>query len=275
VPSEHTGAGDPARTLELLWRHAAAVAGPAEAGSGRAAGTGARAGRRGPRPGLTADAVVASAIALADSAGLDAVTMRQLATALGVAPMTLYTYVPGKAELLDLMLDTVYAALPLADSSGQPWRSRLAAVAEQNRALYTAHPWAAEISTARPPLGPGQLAKYEHELAALDGLGLDDVTMDAVLTFLLGFVQGWARAAADARALRGADARGSALDDERWWAANAPLLERVFDPARYPRAVRVGSAAGAAHGAAYSPGHAYEFGLARVLDGLGALLGQR
>ncbi|MDT7693325.1 MAG: hypothetical protein QOI75_2692 [Pseudonocardiales bacterium] len=281
MPSEHTGAGDPARTLELLWRHAAAVAGPAEAGAEPATGPGApagrrsgrRSGRRGPRPGLTVDAVVASAIALADSAGLDAVTMRQLATALGVAPMTLYTYVPGKAELLDLMLDTVYGELPLADSSGQPWRSRLAAVAEQNRALYTAHPWAAEISTARPPLGPGQLAKYEHELAALDGLGLDDVTMDAVLTYLLGFVQGWARAAADARALRGADALGSALDDERWWAANAPLLERVFDPARYPRAVRVGSAAGAAHGAAYSPDHAYGFGLARVLDGLGALLG--
>jgi AcrR family transcriptional regulator len=274
VSSEHTGAGDPARTLALLWRHAPADTDLAGAGSGRAAGPGARSGRRGPRPGLTVDAVVASAIALADSAGLDAVTMRQLATALGVAPMTLYTYVPGKAELLDLMLDTVYAGLPLADSSGQPWRSRLAAVAEQNRALYTAHPWAAEISTARPPLGPGQLAKYEHELAALDGLGLDDVTMDAVLTYLLGFVQGWARAAADARALRGADTRGSALDDERWWAANAPLLERVFDPARYPRAVRVGSAAGAAHGAAYSPDHAYEFGLARVLDGLGALLGR-
>ncbi|MDT7561257.1 MAG: hypothetical protein QOI68_5727 [Pseudonocardiales bacterium] len=278
MPSEHTGAGDPARTLELLWRHAAVVVGPADAGAEPAAGpvapAGRLSGRRGPRPGLTVDAVVVSAIALADSAGLDAVTMRQLATALGVAPMTLYTYVPGKAELLDLMLDTVYGELPLADSSGQPWRSRLAAVAEQNRALYTAHPWAAEISTARPPLGPGQLAKYEHELAALDGLGLDDVTMDAVLTYLLGFVQGWARAAADARALRGADALGSALDDERWWAANAPLLERVFDPARYPRAVRVGSAAGAAHGAAYSPDHAYGFGLARVLDGLGALLGQ-
>ncbi|HWN31773.1 MAG TPA: TetR/AcrR family transcriptional regulator C-terminal domain-containing protein, partial [Pseudonocardia sp.] len=147
--------------------------------------------------------------------------------------------------------------------------------------LYLAHPWAAEISTARPPLGPGQLAKYEHELAALEGLGLDDVTMDAALTYLLGFVQGWARAAADARALRGAGesgagdsgaALGAVLDDERWWAANAPLLERMFDPERYPTAVRVGSAAGAAYRAAFSPDHAYAFGLARVLDGLGALI---
>ena len=268
MPSEHTGTGDPSRTLELLWRHAGAVSDPAGA---QASG---RAGRRGPRPGLTVDGVLVSAIELADADGLAALTMRRLATVLGVAPMTLYTYVPGKGELLDLMLDTVYARLPLADSTGRPWRQRLAQVAEQNRALYAAHPWAAEISTARPPLGPGQLAKYEHELAALDGLGLDDVTADAVLTYLLGFVQGWARAAADARALRGAGTgtAGSALDDERWWAANAPLLERVLDPARYPRAVRVGSAAGAAHGAAYSPDHAYRFGLARVLDGLAALI---
>ena len=268
MPSEHTGTGDPSRTLELLWRHAGA--GRDGAATRAASGPG-RAGRRGPRPGLTVDTVLVSAIELADADGLAALTMRRLATALGVAPMTLYTYVPGKGELLDLMLDTVYAELPLVDSGGQPWRDRLAQVAEQNRALYAAHPWAAEISTARPPLGPGQLAKYEHELAALDGLGLDDVTTDAALTYLLGFVQGWARAAADARSLRGTDTTGAALDDERWWAANAPLLERVLDPARYPRAVRVGSAAGAAHGAAYSPDHAYRFGLARVIDGLATL----
>jgi AcrR family transcriptional regulator len=269
VPSEHTGTGDPSHTLELLWRHSGAAAASApDVGRGRAAG------RRGPRQGLTVDAVLVSAIELADADGLAALTMRRLATALGVAPMTLYTYVPGKGELLDLMVDAVYAELPLPDSAGQPWRQRLGRVAEQNRALYADHPWAAEISTARPPLGPGQLAKYEHELAALDGLGLDDVTADAALTYLLGFVQGWARAAADARAPRGAGTgtAGAALDDERWWAANAPLLERVLDPARYPRAVRIGAAAGAAHGAAYSPDHAYHFGLARVLDGLATLL---
>lgn len=250
MPSERSGAGDPVRTLELLWR----LSDPAP--------------RRGPRPGLSIDVVVDSATELADAEGLDAVTMRRLATTLGVAPMTLYTYVPGKAELLDLMLDAAYGRLPLAGTSGQPWRRRLTAVAEENRALFQRHPWAAEISTTRPPLGPGQLAKYEHELAALDGLGLDDVTMDAALTYLLGFVQGWARASANAIALRPA----GAADDEQWWAATAPVLARVFDPARYPLAARVGSAAGAAHGAAYGPEHAYQFGLARVLDGLGALI---
>jgi hypothetical protein len=92
--------------------------------------------------------------------------------------------------------------------------------------------------------------------------------MDAALTFLLGFVQAAARSAVDAAAAR----QDSAMSEEQWWAANAPLLARVFDETKYPTASRVGAAAGAAHGAAYDPDHAYTFGLQRVLDGLGALI---
>jgi AcrR family transcriptional regulator len=224
--------------------------------------------RRGPRPGQSVDTVVAAGIALADADGLDAVTMRRVAERLGVAPMTLYTYVPGKAELLELMLDGVYTAMARADTAGRPWRERAEALAAENKALYDAHPWAALISMNRPPLGPGVMAKYEHELAAFDGLGLDDVTVDAALTHLLNFVRSVARDAADARTVR----RETAMTDARWWAANGPLLERVLDPADYPRAVRVGAAAGAAQNAAYDPQRAYAFGLPRVLDGLAALI---
>ena len=182
--------------------------------------------------------------------------------------MTLYTYVPGKAELIDLMLDVAYRRMPLTDSTGRPWRERLTAVADQNRALFTAHPWASAVSTLRPPLGPGLMAKYEHELAALDGLGLGDVEMDDALTYVLGFVQANARTAVDARAAQ----VDTALTDEQWWAANAPLLDQVFDRETYPLAVRVGSAAGAAQGSAYDPERAYRFGLERVLDGIAAVL---
>jgi AcrR family transcriptional regulator len=251
MPSARTGGGDPARTLALLWRDPAAVP------------------RRGPRQGLTVDQVVAAATVLADAEGLDALTMRRVAGGLGVVPMTLYTYVPGKAELLDLMLDAAYAAMPRAGTSGEPWRQRLTAIAGENRALFEAHPWAAAISTGRPPLGPGLMAKYEHELSAFDGLGLDDIQMDAALTHLLTFVSGWARAATDARATRSE----TAMDDEQWWAANAPLLQKVLDPAAYPLAARVGTAAGTAHRAAYSPEHAYDFGLGLILDGVAALIG--
>jgi AcrR family transcriptional regulator len=217
---------------------------------------------------LSIDAVVAAATQVADREGLEAVTMRRVAKALGVAPMTLYTYVPGKAELLDLMLDAAYTSMPRRDTSGQPWRQRLAAIADENKALFENHPWAPTISTTRPPLGPGMMAKYEHELSALDGLGLDDVLMDASLTYLLSFVQAWARAAADARAVQ----QDTAMDDSEWWATSGPLLARVLDETAYPIAARVGSAAGAAHGTAYSPGHAYTFGLERVLAGLSQLI---
>jgi len=235
---------DVARTLTLLWREADPP-------------------RRGPRPRHTVDDVVDAAIAIADADGLEAVTMRAVAERLGTSPMSLYTYVPGKAELLDLMLDALYLAMPRKSFRLQ-WRTRLRAVAEANRELYARHPWAARVSTARPPLGPGLMAKYEHELAAFDGLGLDDVAMDAALTFLLAFVQAHAVAAQDH-----ANAPGTDAD---WWATAGPLLARVVQPERYPLASRVGSAAGAAQGGAYDAGRAYTFGLERVLDGLSALI---
>jgi AcrR family transcriptional regulator len=244
-----TSAGDPARTLALLWRVDERP-------------------RRGRERGLDLDTIVGTATALADRQGLEAVTMRRLAQDLGVSTMSLYTYIPGKDELIDLMVDAAYQRMPRADTAGQPWRQRLTEIADANRALYLAHPWAPSVSTLRPPLGPGLMAKYEHELAALDGLGLSDLEMDDALTFLLSFVQANARATNDARAAQLA----SAMDDQQWWAANAPLLARILDERAYPLAARVGSAAGAAHGSAYDPDHAYRFGLGRVLDGLAATI---
>jgi hypothetical protein len=179
--------------------------------------------------------------------------------------------VPGKAELLDLMLDAAYQRMPRTDTTGQPWRQRVTAIAAENRALFEAHPWAAVIAIGRPPLGPGLMAKYEHELAAFDGFGLRDIQMDAALTHMLTFVQAWARAAADARATR----EDTAMDEEQWWAASGPLLQQVLNPRDYPLAVRVGTAAGTAHRAAYDPQHAYDFGLQTILDGLAALIGTR
>lgn len=234
--------------LELLWRAAP------ESG-------------RGPRKGLTVDAVVAAAIALADAEGLEAVTVRRLAQELGKAPMTLYTYVPGKAELVSLMLDSLFADMERSSTEG-PWRERLAAVARDNYALYRAHPWAAAASPSRPPLGPGQCAKYEHELRALEGLGLRDVEMDDALAYLLAFV----RTAAQDAAQSAAEREASGMDDQEWWEANAPLLAKVLDPERFPTAVRVGQAAGEAHDAAYDAEHAFAFGLERTLDGLGSLI---
>jgi AcrR family transcriptional regulator len=214
--------------------------------------------------------VVAAAIGLADVGGLESLSMRTVAHALGVAPMTLYTYVPGKAELLDLMLDSIYVAMPRRPFGDQHWRDRLTTVADDNRTLLAEHAWVAALATGRPPLGPGLMVKYEHELSAFDGLGLDDVTVDGALTLLLVFVQATARATVDASATE----LESAMSDEQWWATNAPLLARVFDPDAFPTAARIGTAAGQANGSAYNPDHAYAFGLAVTLDGIETLIGR-
>ncbi|WP_110180805.1 TetR/AcrR family transcriptional regulator [Nocardioides solisilvae] len=247
-----TGAGEPSRTLALLWGDPTLTA-----------------PRKGPRRSATPDQVVEAALSLADERGLAAVTVRAVAERVGVSAMSVYTYVPGKPELLDLMVDRLHLAMPRPPWRSRSWRRRLTDVAEANRALLTTHAWLTEVAAlSRPPLGPGVMAKYEHELAAFDGTGLGDVETDAALTFLLGFVQSHCRSAHDAARAT----TDSAMSDADWWAANQPVLARALDPAAYPRAVRIGAAAGEAHGAAWSADAAWEFGLARTLDGLAALI---
>ncbi|MGC4807517.1 TetR/AcrR family transcriptional regulator [Micromonospora sp. DT233] len=252
MPSERRGKPDPARSLALLWR------------TGEPTG-------RGAGPGLSVDRIVRAAIDLADAAGIDALTMRRVAEALGVATMSVYTYVPGKAELLDVMIDTLYGVMSRPAESPEGWRSRLERIARENLALYRAHPWLLRAETSRPVLGPNSMAKYDYELGALTGLGLTDVEMDAVLTLVLGHVRSAARAALDAVNLE----RETGMTDAQWWQAHAPWLERLVAPGRYPTAARVGTAAGQAHGTAHDPGYAFEFGLQRVLDGVAVVVGER
>ncbi|WP_229118113.1 TetR/AcrR family transcriptional regulator [Enemella evansiae] len=249
---ERTGVGEPSRTLALLWGE--------ESAEPR---------RKGPSRSVTVAQIVQAALAIADEEGLGGVTMRSVAERVGVSTMSVYTYVPGKAELLDLMVDARYLQMSRKPWRSRSWRRRVTAVAEANRTLLTDHPWLTEVAALnRPPLGPGLLAKYEHELAAFDGTGLDDVTVDAALTFVLGFVQSLVRSTHDAARA----ATDGAVSDADWWAANEPVLARAFDPATYPRAVRIGAAAGAAQGSAWDPDAAWAFGLARTLDGLAALI---
>src|SRR5690242_14715389 len=117
--------------MRLLW---GAGGGDTGGGSGRGA-------RRGPRPRLTVDEIARAAIAVADGKGLSSLSMRRLADDLGVTAMSLYTYVPGKAELLDVMLDAVYAETARPDDVPGGWRERLRLIARENWKLYHRHPW--------------------------------------------------------------------------------------------------------------------------------------
>lgn len=249
--TEHSGTGDPERTLALLW----GVAEPS---------------RRGPKARHSVAEIVAAATTIADAEGLGALSMRRIATDLGIGTMSVYTYVPSKAELLDLMLDAAYAETAKPRDVPGSWRDRLTQVARENWALYHRHPWMLEVATTRPVLGPNLLAKYEHELRAVEGIGLSDVDMDSVVDLVAGFVESAARRSVAATEVR----RDTGMTDEQWWEVHAPVLQRVGQLADYPLAVRVGSAAGAAHGGAAAPAYGFEFGLARVLDGIEVLLGE-
>jgi AcrR family transcriptional regulator len=251
MTTEYSGGGDPARSLELLWGL-------------RTQPT------RGPRPALTIDRILATAIGIADGEGLTAMSMRRVADEIGVGAMTLYRYVPGKGELLDLMLDTVYGELARQQVDGD-WRAKLDAVARQNRELYLRHPWLLQVATSRPPLGPHLMAKYEYELSAVEGIGLSDVEMDAVVALVTGYVHGAVRGAIEAAQV----IQRSGITDEEWWRAHEPLLDKIGDAAKFPLASRVGTSVGVEFSAPYDSNHGFEFGLARVLDGIAALLADR
>lgn len=248
--TEYSGSGDPKRSLELLW------------------GVRERP-KRGPKPRLTAEEIVRAAIALADAEGLDGLSMRRIADELGVSPMSIYTYVPGKAELIDVMVDRAFGEL--TPPGAGTWRARLDHIARDNWALFHRHPWLLQITTVRPPLGPNSVGKYEYELRAVDGLGLTDLEMDSVVALVTGFAESAARVSVNAAEAE----RRSGMDDARWWETVAPVLGPLMNEADYPLGSRVGQAAGQEYGSTVAPRRAFEFGLARVLDGIEVLISSR
>lgn len=233
------------RILELLWRHTL----PAKPGA------------RGPKPGLTVDAVVAAGIALADRDGLDKLTIRAVAAELGVRAMSLYTYVPSKDALLVLMVDAVAADDPPIPAE-LPARDRLIALAGQVRAELIAHPWLLTVSPWRQVLGPARMRRYEQQLRAIDGIGLSDLAMDRAVAVLTDFATGNARLAV---AAAGAAAQ---LSDAQWWQVHGPLLARVIPAEDFPLAGRVGTAAGEHYQAPADPDGAFAYGVAILVDGI-------
>lgn len=244
---------DPARSLALLWA--------SQANTGRS--------------GLTVKAIVTAAIDLTDAGGMDALSMRNVAERLGVGTMSLYTYVPGKTELIDLMLDTAYGQLyeSVEEPSQQPggWRVALRFIAQRNWELYRRHPWMLQITMGRPVLGPHASLKYEAELRPLDQLGLSDVEMDATLTLILGHVEGCARAQATLEQTQ----YDTGMTDAEWWVVHAPLMEKIIDPTLFPVGMRVGTSAGQEYQGASSPEHAFTFGIDRILAGIAELISSK
>jgi AcrR family transcriptional regulator len=243
--------GDVDRTLALLWR--------------RTLGT--PQGSRGPKQRFSVDEVIRAGIEVADAEGLPAFSMRKVADRLGLKLMSIYTYVPGRSELIGLMVDEVIGERELP-ALGGTWQDRLTTVAEQLWDEFHRHPWLLQVDESRPWIGPHGSDRYEWQLSAIEGAGFTDLEMDQVITLISDFVSAAARTSIKARQT----AERSGISDAQWWEINVPVLERVMPPGAYPISGRVGQVAGEEYNAVGDPARSFRFGLERILDGLAILL---
>jgi AcrR family transcriptional regulator len=220
-PAVQPEGADPARRrLQLLWDP------PAPPSRGR-------------RPRFSLDDIVAAGVAVARADGLDAVSMRGVARRLGAGAMSLYTYVPGKTELVDLMIDRVYAEMTLPDR-GTPWRPALEQYAAEHYALYSRDPWILQTNLWRPPLSPAVLDAQEAGYRALVDTGLPAVQVVETVGLVDAFVQGLARAAiAEER-----ERASTGLTTDDYWESLNSFWDDYFDMARYPSMVRIWEAGG-------------------------------
>ncbi|WP_399886230.1 TetR/AcrR family transcriptional regulator [Streptomyces sp. BBFR51] len=248
--TETSGSGDIDRTLDLLWD------------------TGRRPSR-GPKPGLTPERIVEAAVEVADRDGLGAVSMRRIATELGTGTMSLYRYVPGKGELIDLMLDRVQRPsedpADLGDLGDGDWRSALHALGHATLALYRRHTWLLEVNQSRPILGPAALDGMEKVLARIKPMGLTDPELISAIIMIDGYVVGAART----QVFQEEAERTSGLTDAQFWAAQEPVLVKAMTSGRYPV---LASLSEDAFGTGFDH---FEFGLQRILDGLEVLVTAR
>jgi AcrR family transcriptional regulator len=146
----------------------------------------------GESPSITVERIVRAATRLADREGVEKISMRSLASELGCGVMSVYHYVPSKADLLDLLLDAAMGGVELPEQPSGDWRADLHTVGVRTRACLKRHPWLTGLLHSRPAFGPNRLAQFEFSLAAVAGLGLDIATMHrmvaSVFVYTMGFV---------------------------------------------------------------------------------------
>ncbi|WP_306203809.1 TetR/AcrR family transcriptional regulator [Actinoplanes sp. RD1] len=248
--SEPSEAPDLDRLLSLLWRRTAP---PVPARTGR-------------KPRLGIDDVLTAAMAIADADGLEATSMARVAERLGVATMTLYTYVPSRAALVDLMADEALEQRNLATIGGDPaeWRTRLVRYAHRTKEIYRLHPWLAQVSTARPPLGPGTFREREFVLAAMADAGLPTGQINPAAVAFTMFVTAAARQEAESALLR----RATGKSTDAWWQERTSFWENWFDAERHPAMTRIWEAGGYGGGAEEQAAVAFDYGLQKMLDGI-------
>jgi AcrR family transcriptional regulator len=194
---------------------------------------------RGPRPRISLADVVAAGVAIADAEGLEALSMRKVASRLRVGVMSLYTYVPGRSELVELMIDRVYAehGIPKPEL---PWRERIEQWAREIWRIYGAHPWLLDYNMARLPIGPHVLDVSEVLYAALKDAGFEGAENVAIFNLINWQLLGAARSMiSDAD-----EARHTGVSAEAYWDSRASFWGTYFDWDRYPTTAAIWEAGG-------------------------------
>jgi AcrR family transcriptional regulator len=229
--------------------------------------------RRGPKPALTAEDIIRTAMQVADREGLAALTMHTIAEALGFTTMALYRYFPSKETLVDAIVDAALGTPPTPSGPRKGWRRAVRNWAFAKRAMLCARPWVAELPFVAAPHGPNWLSWHEAFLQALAGTKLSPDDMMDMLSIVDGYVRGNSDTAVS---LARAQSRGVSVED--WARAVGADLARAINDPRYPMLSAIlssetaGLAAGnslpARAGRPRTMDEAFDFGLERVLDGI-------
>ncbi|MCK7622559.1 TetR/AcrR family transcriptional regulator [Streptomyces sp. RS10V-4] len=212
---------------------------------------------RGPKPSLTPRRIADAAVDLADAEGLAAVSMSKVAAAFDLSAMALYRYVPGKTELVELMVESVLAQVPDLSAVEGGWRPRLTHWARLSQQVHRAHPWLlAATALRRQAMGPHQLGWLDAAFAALEPTGLPAAQQHRIFVLIAGLVRTVAQEQVDF----------DQQHDQEWNRLTGELITR--HAARFPHLTHA-----IAHGA-FTPDTAdpLDFPLARVLDGVQALI---
>ncbi|MFE6889018.1 TetR/AcrR family transcriptional regulator [Streptomyces sp. NPDC057694] len=212
------------------------------------------------RASLTLEQIAAAAVELADEEGAAAVTMRRLATRLGVAPMAAYRHVSGKDDLWALMHDRVSAGITVPDEVTD-WREVLYSFALQTRELMLRHLWLGQVPAPLVQLTPARMAIAERQLRALSGRDLDADSMMAAFRTVSAYVHGSAQSEIALRLYK--EEHGWKSGDETRQAL-APQMNYLMDSGRYPTYKEYALSATRKD----DPAWEFAFGLDCVLDGI-------
>ncbi|MFC4335388.1 TetR/AcrR family transcriptional regulator [Salininema proteolyticum] len=240
-----TGAGDPKKTLELLWRDWYE-----------------KPSRPGPKPKFTVDDILDTAVRQADEHGIEALSMRAIAAELGVGPMSLYRHVPSKAELIDLMVEHV--ATPLdeyPDTNTLGWRETLETLGRGMLEQAQRHPWLLDLVQRRPVFGPRSLAGFDFALSAFADCDLPEAEINMIIVAVIDLATG------TAGSYRWADPVGdreAQTTEEEWWEVNEPYLTMAWESGRFEHVGRLED--DSAWSTTAEP--ALEYALKALLDGL-------